>query len=112
MVKKCADISTLEFFVIEGLRTIEQEQADVAAGKSQTMHSRHLGGFAVDLGIMVDGALTWGPTYYQQLYSFMQAAATALSIPVVWGGSWKTLKDLDHFELDHNVYPDHTPLSA
>ena len=51
-----ADALGAKFVVICGRRTIEQQRALVAQGKSKTMHSRHLTGHAVDL---VDDAFTW-----------------------------------------------------
>lgn len=33
------------------------------------------------------------------LATHILAAASKLGVPLVWGGHWKTLKDLAHFEL-------------
>lgn len=106
VVHAAAAKSLLPFFVIEGLRTAEQEALDVAAGKSKAKHSRHIGGFAVDLGITLSGVLTWEEKYYNQLSDIMLSVAANLKIPLVWGGSWTTLKDCDHWELNRNFYPD------
>lgn len=106
VIQKAAATSPMQFFVIEGLRTVEQEKANVAAGKSQTMDSRHLFGLAVDLGITINGVLTWDVPSYTKLADIMLAAAAALKIPIIWGGSWTTLKDYDHFELNRAFYPD------
>lgn len=96
-------------FVIEGLRTVDAEKANVADGKSQTMDSRHLFGLAVDLGIMIDGELTWDAKAYATLSALMLSTAADLQIPIIWGGSWKTLKDYDHWELNRVFYPDPKP---
>ncbi len=111
LVQAAADKSPLQFFVIEGLRTAAMEAVDVAAGKSQAKHSRHLGGFAVDLGIMFNGRYIKGENaaevqLYSQLSGVLLGIAAELKIPLIWGGSWATLKDLDHYELNRNFYPD------
>lgn len=108
VIEKAAVTSPIQFFVIEGMRTEGQEEINVQNGKSQTMDSRHLFGLAVDLGITLNGVLTWDVPSYTKLADIMLAAAASLNIPIVWGGSWKTLKDYDHFELNRNFYPDHT----
>jgi peptidoglycan L-alanyl-D-glutamate endopeptidase CwlK len=29
----------------------------------------------------------------------------AEDVPIVWGGDWRTFKDMPHFELDRRKYP-------
>jgi peptidoglycan L-alanyl-D-glutamate endopeptidase CwlK len=94
-----------DFTIIQGLRTVEEQRKNVQAGKSQTMRSRHLTGHAVDLGAWVDGALSWDGKHYAAIAKAMKAASTELGIPITWGGDWKTLKDLVHFELTWKDYP-------
>ena len=62
-------ISEVDFTVLEGLRTAERQRELVAAGKSQTMNSRHLVGEAVDLGAWVDGTVSWDMEYYRKTFS-------------------------------------------
>ena len=50
VVTRAIEISTLDFTVLEGVRSLERQQALVEAGASQTLKSRHLTGHAVDLG--------------------------------------------------------------
>ncbi len=95
----------MAFMVIEGLRTKDRQAALVKAGASQTQKSRHLTGHAVDLGVLVDGKLSWDIKPYRQLATAVKAKASSMGIPVVWGGDWKTLVDSPHFELDRKVYP-------
>ena len=58
-VVKCAiELTKVDFGVIYGMRTVEEQEKLVAAGKSQTMKSNHLVGKAVDLMAYVDGGLT------------------------------------------------------
>jgi peptidoglycan L-alanyl-D-glutamate endopeptidase CwlK len=109
IIHKVAADSPLEFFIVEGKRSIEDEKKAVAAGKSQTLDSRHIFGLAVDIAVKVEGALTWDVKYYHQFADAFLATAASLAVPVVWGGSWKTLKDYDHFELNRAYYPNPKP---
>ncbi len=92
----------LDFMVIEGLRSIEQQKKYVASGASKTMNSRHLTGHAVDLGVMLNGQLTWEWKHYEHLAKNIKAAAKELGVPVEWGGDWKSFKDGPHFQLPHS----------
>lgn len=104
VAKSMAD-GPMTFMVIEGLRTKDRQAALVKAGASQTQNSRHLTGHAVDLGVLMDGKLSWDFKLYRQLAAIVKAKATSLGIPIIWGGDWKTLVDGPHFELDRKVYP-------
>lgn len=105
VVRRAAELTDVEFLVTEGLRTLERQKQLVAAGASQTMNSRHLTGHAVDLAAVVGTEVRWDWPLYAKLASFMKAAAKELSIPLVWGGDWKSFKDGPHFELDRARYP-------
>ena len=103
-----------KFVVTEGVRSIERQKELFLAHKSQTMNSRHLNGYAVDLAIWEDrdedkvvdvDELSWKFTAYKDLADKMKQAAKELNIPIKWGGDWTTLKDGPHFELDSTVYP-------
>lgn len=98
-------LGPLTFMVIEGLRTPERQRELVKAGKSQTQNSRHLTGHAVDLGVLIDGKLTWDFKVYKTLADIVKANAARLGTPIVWGGDWRTLRDGPHFELDRKTYP-------
>ena len=104
-------ITPVDFGIIEGRRTLERQKKLFAQGKSQTMHSRHLGGFAVDFAAFVDGVVSWDTPLYAQIADAMKTAARNVGVPVAWGGDWVSFKDGDHLELDRNVYPDE-PLVA
>ena len=47
VVKKAIDVTKIDFGVICGMRTIEEQKALVDKGASQTMKSKHLDGLAV-----------------------------------------------------------------
>ncbi len=91
----------LDFMVIEGMRSIEQQKKYVASGASKTMNSRHLTGHAVDLGVMLDGQLTWDWKHYERLAKNVKEAAKEVGVTIEWGGDWKSLKDGPHFQLPH-----------
>lgn len=97
--------SPLDFSITEGLRTRERQQELFSAGKSQTMNSRHLTGKAVDIAVLVDGAITWDFAKYQIVASHIKKVAKELKIDIVWGGDWQSFKDGPHFELHRSVYP-------
>jgi peptidoglycan L-alanyl-D-glutamate endopeptidase CwlK len=98
------------FIVIHGLRTDAEEAANVARGVSQTMHSRHLPNAdgvacAVDVMAMSQGHCDWSAPPYRMIWIEVQRAAQAAGVPLEWGGDWKTLKDLGHFQLPWAQYP-------
>lgn len=99
VVKKAITITTVDFCVLEGLRTVERQKELVKLGKSQTMNSRHLTGHAVDLGAFVDGEINWSSKYYDDIATAMFKSGAILNVPLRWGGSFKTFKDLVHFEI-------------
>lgn len=49
VVRRALEITTVDFIVIEGFRTVERQKALKAAGASKTLDSRYLTSHAVDL---------------------------------------------------------------
>jgi peptidoglycan L-alanyl-D-glutamate endopeptidase CwlK len=95
----------LDFAVIDGVRTIEQQKHLVAAGRSWTLNSKHLvqpDGYAhaVDLAPWVKGGIPWDnwPAFESVADSMFQAAKD-LKISLTWGGNWPTKRDGPHFEM-------------
>lgn len=103
------------FQVVYGLRTWEAEKAAVAAGKSTTMHSRHLANkagvsCAVDVAALnPDGTINWAKGNELRVYGHIavevKAAAARLNTPIEWGGDWKSFKDWGHFQLPWKEFP-------
>ena len=93
VVKRAIQISKQDFAVNEGLRTIERQRQLVNSGASQTMNSRHIGGFAVDLVPIVNGKVSWDWRYFYAIAEAMQAAAKELGINVRWGGCWEVINN-------------------
>lgn len=96
----------IDFIVTDGCRTLEEQKDFVAAGKSRTMHSRHLGGFAVDVVALSNGRVSYDKEQMRKVSECFKRAALKLRIPIKWGGDWKTFVDTPHFELDREKYPD------
>ena len=123
VVKRAIEISTVDFIVVQGKRTWDEQarlygqgrtvnQMAVAGlpvvyaqpGKPKvtwTMKSNHLSGKAVDLVAWVNGGISWDTTkgYYQVIAHAMKTAARDLGVDINWGGDWQTNKDYPHFEL-------------
>lgn len=100
VVKAAAQISDIPFQVTEGLRTRERQAYLVKTGKSKTMNSYHLRGKAVDLVAMPSGQVSWSLADYRKLNAAMQKAAKKLGVTITWGGTWKTIVDGPHWQLE------------
>ncbi|MGA1024484.1 MAG: M15 family metallopeptidase [Aquiluna sp.] len=105
VVKRAIEITTVDFTVLEGLRSPERQKTLMEAGASQTLNSRHITGHAVDLGAWVDDQVDWSWPLYNQIAAAMKEAAKEAGVAIVWGGDWRTFKDGPHFELDRRKYP-------
>ena len=88
VVKRAIELTKIDFGVIYGMRTEEEQKKLVAAGKSQTMKSKHLVGRAVDLMAYVDGSGCWELNVYDDLCDAMKEAAKELGIAIKWGAAW------------------------
>lgn len=88
VVRKAIEITKVDFGVTEGLRTKETQAKYVAAGKSQTMMSKHLEGKAVDLVAYVDGQICWELNVYDEVADAMREAANQLGVELRWGAAW------------------------
>jgi peptidoglycan L-alanyl-D-glutamate endopeptidase CwlK len=104
VVERAIEVTTVDFVVLEGLRTPERQKILVESGASQTLNSRHITGHAVDLGAWVDGEVRWDWPLYHKIASAMKEAANELGVPIVCGADWRKFPDGPHFELDRRVY--------
>lgn len=96
VVKRAIEISTVDFGVTEGLRTVETQRKYVAAGKSQTMNSKHITGDAVDLVAYVDGKVSWELNLYDNIADAMKQAAKEQGVKLIWGAAWH-IKDITKY---------------
>lgn len=99
LMRRALEESPYDFSITEGLRTVELQKIYFENGKSKTMNSKHLRGLAVDIAVLVDGKVTWDLDYYKIVAAHIKKVATALNIPIVWGGDWRSFIDGPHFEL-------------
>ena len=88
VVYRAIELTEVDFGVIQGLRTIEEQEALVAKGASKTMKSKHLEGKAVDLMAYIDGRGSWELNVYDEIADAMAQAAVELDVGVRWGAAW------------------------
>ena len=88
VVKRAIELTKIDFGVTYGMRTVQEQEKLVAAGRSQTMKSKHLDGRAVDLMAYVDGKGCWELNVYDDLADAMAEAANELGVKVKWGAAW------------------------
>jgi peptidoglycan L-alanyl-D-glutamate endopeptidase CwlK len=105
VVERAIEITTVDFTVLEGLRTPERQKVLMEAGASQTLNSRHITGHAVDLGAWVEDEVRWDWPLYHQIAKAMKTSAAELGVKIVCGADWKKFPDGPHFELDRKFYP-------
>lgn len=105
VVERAIEISTVDFTVLEGLRTPERQKALVEAGASETLNSRHITGHAVDLGAWVGDEVRWDWPLYHKIAAAMKDASKQVNVPIKWGGDWRNFKDGPHFQLPRKTYP-------
>ena len=115
VVERAIQISTVDFLVSEGKRTLKRQTELYAQGRTSpgkkvtwTMNSKHLTGDAVDLVPFVDGKADWNDLKkFDEVYKAMMAAAEELGVKLRYGGDWdgdgilreKGETDSPHFEL-------------
>ena len=97
VVKTAISVSTIDFGVIQGLRTIEEQRELVAKGASQTMKSKHIDGLAVDLMAYIGSRGSWELTLYDNLAYAMKIAAEEEDVQVRWGAAWH-INDIREFD--------------
>ena len=92
-VKRAIELTKVDFGVTFGVRTLEEQKKLYAAGRSQTMNSKHLiqdSGFshAVDL-VAYDGPnVVWELSVYDDIADAMSEAANEVGCDIKWGASW------------------------
>jgi peptidoglycan L-alanyl-D-glutamate endopeptidase CwlK len=110
VIKRAAALSSIDFTVLEVLRTVARQKELVRTGASKTMNSRHLPGAdgksrAVDIAPLDGGQVSWAWPTYHKLAPIIKQAAKELGVPITWGGDWRSFKDGPHWELPWKSYP-------
>lgn len=88
VVKTAIQLTSIDFGVSEGLRSVARQRELVAKGASQTMKSKHIDGLAVDLVAYIGDRVSWELSLYDNIADAMKMAAQELDVPVRWGGAW------------------------
>ena len=88
VVNRAIEITTIDFGVSCGLRTIEEQRELVADGKSQTLKSRHLLGEAVDVFAYVRKAASYDLAHMAAIADAFRAAAAEQGVAITWGAAW------------------------
>jgi len=89
-VKLAIQKTKIDFGVICGMRTVEEQEALVAKGASKTMKSKHLEGKAVDLMAYIDGRASWELKLYDDIADAMKEASKETEVDLRWGACWTT----------------------
>ena len=85
---RALQLSPIDFGILQGMRTLEDQAVLVSVGASQTMDSKHLTGEAIDF------APYWGGRYREEFPFFylvadaFKDASLELAIRFRWGGAW------------------------
>jgi peptidoglycan L-alanyl-D-glutamate endopeptidase CwlK len=105
VIRAMAQLSTDDFTIICGLRTLKEQEHLVSIGASTTMKSRHLTGHAFDWAPIVSGKLSWDVKDYLRVIPMWKEAAKSANVTIESGGDWIHFKDYPHIQLPWKLYP-------
>jgi len=88
VVERAIELTSQDFTVHDGMRTVEEQRILVAKGASQTMNSKHLTGNAVDLVPYINGKLRWEWDPIYVICLAVRKAAREQGVAIRWGGAW------------------------
>tara|TARA_R100000234_G_C4996453_1_gene178191 strand:- start:83 stop:550 length:468 start_codon:yes stop_codon:yes gene_type:complete len=93
VVERAIQLTDVDFGVTQGVRTLDEQKANVAAGRSQTMRSKHLlqdDGFshAVDVVAYVGSDVSWELNLYDNICDAFKKAAQEVGCSIKWGAAW------------------------
>ena len=99
--------STLDFVIIEGVRSIRrhehlQDREDPVTWTSNSKHLIQADGFghALDIAPLINNRIPWdNRNAFRNVSQAMKFAARYLGIQIVWGGDWKSVFDGAHYEI-------------
>jgi peptidoglycan LD-endopeptidase CwlK len=97
------ELHGLEMVLIEGYRS-PQRQNELASMGAQVTHAQggeswHQYGLAADNAFLFDGKIVISEADPRAARGYALYGAVAQSFGLVWGGSWRSIKDLGHVEL-------------
>lgn len=93
VVERAIVLTTQDFTVLEGVRSLARQKKLVAQGASKTMRSLHLKqsdgyGHAVDLAPVMGGSVVWSHELIRPIVLAMRRAAIEAKVKIVWGSIW------------------------
>ena len=93
VVSEAIKLTTVDFGVTYGVRTLHEQEELYRTGRSQTMKSKHLiqdTGYshAVDLVAYFGSDISWELNVYDDICDAMAEAARRNSIALKWGAAW------------------------
>lgn len=88
VVKEAITLTKIDFGVICGMRTEDEQRELVAKGASKTMKSKHLDGLAVDLMAYIGSRASWELNLYDDIADAMAEAARNNNVKIRWGAAW------------------------
>ena len=101
-VKNAIELTSVDFGVIYGVRSLAEQEKLFKSGRSQTMKSKHLlqddgTAHAVDLMAYQDGSPCWEIQVYDEIADSMKEVAVRTGLKLRWGAAWH-IDDLRDFE--------------
>ena len=92
-VKEAIKLSSVDFGVIYGVRSLAEQEKLYKTGRSQTMKSKHLiqddkTSHAVDLMAYDGSNPSWDIVMYDDIADAMKAAAKETGANIRWGAAW------------------------
>ena len=92
-VKEAIKLSSVDFGVIYGVRSLAEQEKLYKSGRSQTMKSKHLiqddkTSHAVDLMAYDGNNPSWDLVMYDDIADAMKAAAKEKGAKIRWGAAW------------------------
>jgi len=89
VVRRAIEITTVDFGVVDGVRTPEQQMEYFKKGVSQiSVGGKHVEGKAVDLMAYVGDRGSWELNLYDNIADAMKQAAIENNVAVRWGAAW------------------------
>jgi peptidoglycan LD-endopeptidase CwlK len=92
-VSQVRTVNQLPAVITSGRRTTSEQQALLSQGRTRTLHSKHVVGLAFDLDM-----LGWNRNDVPE-WVWQEIGPVGESFGLIWGGRWKSFRDVGHFEL-------------
>jgi len=94
VVRFAITLTDVDFSVVDGERSHEEQLENIENGVSWTMDSDHIHtdereDTAVDIYPWADGRTSMDPEHFKRVAKAMFAAACYLKVSIEWGGFWR-----------------------